>query len=213
MSDEPLTTDAPPRTRIKICGITSVELANVAVDAGADFIGLVHVPDSPRCITADIAVEIARSVPISVKVVSVFANQPLDFVAANATEVIQLHGNEDEDYILQLRTLLKNARIIRGFAFDKSAVLRWGQCQDVDVLLIDGHSPGSGTLFLHHELASMMPQINTPVMLAGGLNANNVNEAIRAVQPWGVDVSSGVESSRGIKDPSMIRDFCKAARI
>ena len=121
---------------------------------------------------------------------------------------IQLHGDEDEAFIASL----DGRHVIRGFRYDEEQVRRWDACPDVDVLLIDGSAGGHGESFEHGRLVAMMSDIETPVVLAGGLTPDNVAEAIRVVQPFGVDVSSGVESSRGVKDHGLIRAFCEAAR-
>ena len=88
----------------------------------------------------------------------------------------------------------------------------WNACADVDALLVDGPDPGSGQAFDHDELAALMPELTKPLILAGGLTPENVGEAIRRVRPYAVDVSSGVESAPGIKDPAKIAAFCAAVR-
>lgn len=197
------------RTRIKICGITSVEMALAAVQAGADAIGVVFVPTSPRYVLPGPAQRISRSLPPLVSSIGVFLN-PSDPDLQNwRGQWVQMHGQEAEP---QLARVALNRRIIKGLKFDRAQVRRWETCPHVSALLIDGSDGGTGEGFNHRLLAEMMPQINTPVILAGGLNPQNVGQAIRAVRPFGVDVSSGVESSRGVKEPSLIREFCQAVR-
>jgi phosphoribosylanthranilate isomerase len=204
----------PRRTRIKICGITCVEAALCAVEAGADALGLVLVTGSPRRVDLATLLAIAEIGPFPfVSLVGVFrdpdpgilpggdASYPVSF------DFVQLHGREDEALIAAVP-----APVIRGFPFDRKSVRRWSRCPDVNVLLVDGPDAGSGRAFDHDELATLMPDIRKPVILAGGLDAENVGEAIRKVRPWAVDVSSGVESSPGVKDPAKIREFCAAVR-
>lgn len=122
---------------------------------------------------------------------------------------MQLHGNEAEP---QIARIANNRHIIKGMRFDPAQVRRWDQVQHVNALLIDGPSGGGGEGFDHRALADMMRSISKPVILAGGLTTATVGEAIRTVGPYGVDVSSGVETSRGVKDSTMIREFCAAVR-
>ena len=195
-------------TRIKICGITSVEMANVAIDAGAETIGLVvDVPKSPRCLSANQAREIARALPAQAMIVAVLQDALSDIAEDLPGTWVQLHGDEDEQLIAQFA---QSKHVIKGFRFDPQQVLRWNADPHVDVLLIDGSVGGKGEAFDHQKLADMMPQIEKPIILAGGLNASNVAEAIEIVHPFGVDVSSAIESSPGVKDPDLIREFCDA---
>src|SRR5262249_34025896 len=108
--------------------------------------------------------------------------------------------------------IANNRHIIKGMRFDPVQIRRWDQIPHVNALLIDGPAGGGGEGFDHKPLADLMRTISKPVILAGGLTAATVGEAIRTVQPYGVDVSSGVESSRGVKDATMIREFCAAVR-
>jgi phosphoribosylanthranilate isomerase len=224
----------PRRTRIKICGITSAASAMAAVEAGADALGFVFADGSPRHIERDLAVSIAAALPPFVEAVTVWRNQPEEEVATWTGRCLQFHGDEDEAYLGQIsgrginRMLLGvpireygprglaqpgiDRVIIRGFHFSADAVRQWATCPVVSALLIDGPIPGSGLSFDHKALAEMMRHITKPVILAGGLTPENVGEAIRIVRPFAVDVSSGVESSPGEKDPALIRAFCDAVR-
>lgn len=195
-------------TFIKICGITSIDMAQVAVEAGADAIGLVFAESSPRCIPMETALEIAARLPANVTPVALFQDASIDEINAWSHEWVQLHGHEDEDDAQRLG----DKSVIKGFRFDPVQVRRWNQCQAVDVLIIDGSEGGMGESFQHDRLIDMMPEIDKPIVLAGGLAPDNVAAAIRAVRPFGVDVSSGVESSRGVKDPELIRTFCAAVQ-
>ncbi len=195
-------------TRIKICGITSVEMGNVAIDAGADAIGLVvDVLKSPRCITASQAQEIASALPAQAMIVAVLQDASPEITEDLPGTWVQLHGDEDEQLIAQFA---QSKHVIKGFRFDPEQVLRWNADPHVDVLLIDGSAGGEGEAFDHQKLVDMMPQIGKPIILAGGLNASNVASAIGTLHPFCVDVSSAVESTPGVKDPKLIREFCEA---
>jgi phosphoribosylanthranilate isomerase len=199
------------RTRIKICGITSVELAVTAVEAGADAIGLVFAKKSPRCIDIDTALEIAESLPPFVTPIGLFQLDRADDPALAEWwgEWVQLHGKEDETLVEQVA---ESHRVIRGFRFSQSEVARWERCEYVHTLLIDGSPGGGGETFDHAALASMRDEIIKPIILAGGLTAQNVGDAIREVRPFAVDVSSGVERERGVKDAKLIEEYCAAVR-
>lgn len=207
--------DHPRRTRIKICGIRTVNDAIAAVEAGADAVGLVFVENSPRCIRDfDVAVKILAALPAFVTPVGVFQLTH----HTNATfknwcecaEWCQFHGTEDEALLGQINR--PPQRVIRGFKYDPQQIARWDACDSIDTLLIDGPAAGSGKTFNHQQLAALMPQISKPVILAGGLTPQNVGDAIGTVQPFGVDVSSGVESAPGVKEPGLIHEFCAAVR-
>jgi phosphoribosylanthranilate isomerase len=198
------------RTRIKICGISSIEMAVAAVEAGADTIGIVFAPGSPRHVLPGLAMQIARSLPPMVSAVGVFRN-PSDADIMNwRGQWVQLHGSEDESQASRLGQ--QHRRIIKGIAFDPTQIVKWDNSPHVSALLIDSSTPGSGAAFDHEALAQLMPALRTPVILAGGLTPESVGEAIRVVRPFAVDVSSGVEKSRGVKDAALIRAFCSAVR-
>ena len=202
----------PRRTRIKICGITTLEAARAAVDAGADAIGFVFNSASPRFIDHGPAEAIACAVPPSVMTVRVYRDDSEEAVIPWEGQALQFHGYEDEEYLRRVGELVHEPFLIRGFKFSPDAVRRWDRCEAVAALLIDGPEAGSGRAFDHTELAAMMPEIAKPVFLAGGLTSVNVGAAIATVRPYAVDVSSGVESSPGVKDPDLIRAFCDAVR-
>jgi phosphoribosylanthranilate isomerase len=199
----------PQRTRIKICGITSPDAAEAAVEAGADAIGFVFAPNSPRCVDVRQASEIAQAVGPFVTTVAVYQDPSPDDPALQnwLGDWLQMHGDEDETDLSQLRRC-----IIKGFRFDPEQVRRWNRCTYVDALLIDGPRGGSGEAFDHHALGAMMTEISRPVILAGGLTPENVGEAIRTVRPYAVDVSSGVETEPGVKSAKLIAEFCAAVR-
>lgn len=202
------------RTRIKICGVMDVATAEVASEAGADAVGVMFAEHSPRRITPILAREITEAVSPFITVVGVYQ---LETPAGSRPDVesffgtwYQMHGQEDERFIERLRK--PGRRIIKGFQFDAEQVRRWDRCDAVDALLIDGSSGGAGSGFDHEQLGEMMQRIKKPVILAGGLTAENVADAIAMVGPYAVDVSSGVESKRGRKDAGKVRAFCDAVR-
>jgi phosphoribosylanthranilate isomerase len=203
-----------PRTRIKICGIRDVDTALAAADAGADAIGLVFVRSSPRFIDPDEARDVMLSLPPFVSSVGVFMNTSPEAFAdteeACPTSHTQFHGSEDEALVNQCGPVLKAIRYTPdSIATD---LARWEACDDVEAILIDGPAPGEGVPFLWESLVPLLAHLHKPVILAGGLTPENVGDAIRTVKPFGVDVSSGVESSRGVKDEQLIEAFCDAVR-
>lgn len=214
-------TGPPPspavRTRIKICGIDGPATALAAVRAGADAVGVVLAEGSPRAQSARMALAIRRAVPTLVTVAIVLRDVDLDDAGterdlaalAAAGCRLQLHGDEDEAVVARAAALAGGA-VWRGFPFSSDALRRWDAHGDVDVLVVDGPRAGSGEPFDHRALADVVTDLHTPVLLAGGLDPANVDRAIRTVHPFGVDVSSGVESSPGVKDTDRIRAFAAA---
>lgn len=217
-----------PRTRIKICGVRDVATALTAVDAGADAIGLVFVERSPRRVDVDEAHRIVRALPAFVQPVGLFSDAPWqqvrDLADAVGIRTIQLHGREGPGYIARLRHL----RIIKALGFEAGRVAeqldpwRSGVTNLAGILLDTPPASrthgdltgGSGMSFDWSALAELEKQ-NVfqhlpPRILAGGLTPENVAEAIAATHPFGVDVSSGVESERGVKDAERIKAFCNA---
>lgn len=204
-----------PRTRIKICGIRDEEAAFAAADAGADAIGLVFYPQSPRYIEPEEAWELVGMLPPFVSSVGLFVNADLDrFMSIEEqcpTDLSQLHGQEREDLVRQC-----GPNVIKAIRFDADTIAkeleRWDKLAEVDALLIDGSAGGAGTSFDWSALAAAKHCTGKPIILAGGLNPENVGAAIRAVRPFAVDVSSGVESAPGVKDPELIEAFCRAVQ-
>jgi len=207
------------RLVVKICGITSPADARVAVEAGADALGFVFWFMSPRKVDPVRAAAIARNLPESVLRVGVFVDAPLDEMKRVADEVgldlLQLHGDEPPEALVGLpRPALKAVRVGKGFAVEDA--LRYED--HAAGLVVDTRLPGetqmpggTGIPFdwsLIKGLADRVPFL----MLAGGLGPSNVVEAIRAVRPHAVDVSSGVEGLPGRKDPAKVRAFIEAAR-
>lgn len=203
------------RTRIKICGIRDVDTAMCAADAGADAIGFMFYRESPRSIDPVDARSIMDALPPLVATVGVFVNPSIekfcDCEEVCPTNYVQLHGQEDEAMVRQCGPWL-----IRAIRYDpatiRSDLARWDQIDEVDAILVDGSAGGQGVALDWNGLAEAAKDISTPLFLAGGLTPDNVADAIRAVRPYAVDVSSGVEASRGVKDPALIRAFCQAVR-
>jgi phosphoribosylanthranilate isomerase len=207
------------RLFVKICGITSVADAACAIDAGADALGFVFWPMSPRRTTVEKAAEIARALPTTVRRVGVFVNETRDEMARAADAVgldlLQLHGDEPVDAIAGLpRPALKAVRVGKGFAQDEA--LRYAAVAAgilVDTRLPgETHMPGGTGVPFDWTLVTGLATRVSFLMLAGGLGPANVGEAVRAVRPHAVDVSSGVEALPGRKDPEKVRAFVRAVR-
>lgn len=199
--------------KVKICGITSLEDALAAVEAGADALGFVFYPPSPRHILPEQAAEIIRRLPPFVQTVGLFVNAELSIVNATADrcglDVVQLHGDESPGYCESVRR-----RVIKAFRVrDISSLDSLPQYQ-VSGCLLDAWSPaapgGTGQSFNWEIAAAAAAQ--RPIILAGGLTPDNVAEAVRRVQPYAVDVSSGVECAPGRKDIDKVRTFITRAR-
>ncbi|MDA8288837.1 MAG: phosphoribosylanthranilate isomerase [Actinomycetota bacterium] len=195
---------------VKICGITSEEDALLAVAMGADAIGFVFAPSS-RQVTPAVVSHITRRLPSEVITVGVFRNslpeRVVEVVQQAGLRAAQLHGSERPEqcaYVAERVPL-----VIKAFAAGEPALFDHARYR-ADVVMIDGAEPGSGQLF-DWRLAEGLPPARR-VLLAGGLNADNVADAIRTLRPWGVDVSSGVERAPGLKDPTKVRAFIQAAR-
>ena len=215
---------------VKICGITRAQDAELAAGLGASALGFVFWPDSPRRISADTAKAIVGNVPANVLTVGVFVDQTVDDVARIMDEVgldvAQLHGHESPEYCRQLTVRLKadpNAgNVSVGSAFRRTVIKAVGMTdngsvtiEDFDadvVLLVDAHDPvrfgGTGKTVNWDSAREIAATRRT--ILAGGLNAANIKLAVRSVRPYGVDISSGVESSPGVKDPNRLRTFFEA---
>jgi len=199
--------------RIKICGLTSVADACAAADAGADAIGLVFYPESPRYVSAAAAAEIVAALPPFVTVVGLFVNATPEFVSDTLAQVplglLQFHGDEDETYCRQFcRPFIKAARMRPGFDLVQYAA----SFSTAQAILLDAFVEGYGGAG-HTFDWSMIPQgLARPIVLSGGLTVANVGEAVRRVRPAAVDVSSGVEIAKGVKDHAKIAAFIAGVR-
>ena len=201
-------------TRTKICGITRIEDGLAAAHAGADAIGLVFFAKSPRNVALTRAVEISQALPPFITRVALFVNPGVDEVNAvlrqARPDVLQFHGEESPEFCRYFGVpYLKAVRVKPGVDLLQCAA----RYADAQGLLLDAWSEsahgGTGESFDWSLIPLDLPR---PVVLAGGLTAANVGEAIRATRPWAVDVSSGVESSKGIKDAARIAAFMKEVR-
>jgi phosphoribosylanthranilate isomerase len=201
-------------TRAKICGITRVEDGLSAVRAGADAVGLVFYARSPRNVELDTAARIVRALPPFVSSVALFVNPSAGDVDAVLRlvrpDVLQFHGEETPEFCRAFGVpYLKAARVRPGVDLLQFASLY----ADARGLLLDAWSEGAhGGTGERFDWALIPADLPRPVILAGGLTAANVAQAIRAVRPWAVDVSSGVEASKGIKDAARIAAFMKEVR-
>ncbi|MBB3733235.1 phosphoribosylanthranilate isomerase [Nonomuraea dietziae] len=192
---------------VKICGLSEPEHVEAAVEAGADAIGLVMTA-SPRRVTPSRAAELAALAPSHVLTVGVFMGEPVEEVrqAAQAAGVgaVQLHGRHPHADFTALKDL--GLTLVRAVAAD--ADLRTGAF-DEDLLIVDAPRAGAGEPW---DWTAVRGRPSGNWLLAGGLDPGNVRQAIEAARPWGVDVSSGVEVARGVKDSALIRSFLRAAR-
>jgi phosphoribosylanthranilate isomerase len=223
---------------VKICANTNLEDTLLAVELGADAVGFVFAP-SKRRVAAEYVAEITRRLPESVEKVGVFTTRDLDEVvdtsiAAGLTGV-QVHSSFDPEFLWAIKDgMAGDVRVIQvvEFAADageteekqfEEAMVRVAQEGAVDVVLLDtavkGTSGGTGVAFDWERAAALLQRAGArlqgglpPLILAGGLNGENVGEAIAALKPWGVDVASGVEAEPGKKDPARLRKFIEAAK-
>jgi phosphoribosylanthranilate isomerase len=202
--------------RVKICGLTQAEDAALAVELGADAVGFIFWPKSPRVTTIANVRAIGRALPGFVTRVGVFVNAPPDEVAATAAEAgldaVQLHGDED---VAQYAGI--SARLIKGLPLDDDATVQRVIDLPAEVTpLVDAadrdRRGGTGRLADWSRAARVASQ--RPIVLAGGLSADNVADAIRQVRPWAIDVSSGVEDAPGVKNVARLRQlFDVLARV
>lgn len=201
------------RTRIKICGITREADLEAALDAGADAIGFVLWPHSPRHVSIERAAELARRLPPFVMPVGLFVNSSQEELR-RATAIIpqlllQFHGDETPSVCDAAgRPYLRAARMAVGFDLLDFA----SRYPNAQAILLDAHVEGYGGGGKVFDWSLIPPNVPRPVVLSGGLHAGNVTEGIFRVRPWAVDVSSGVEQAKGIKDAAAIRRFCEAVR-
>lgn len=200
--------------KVKICGITNAPDAVTAVDAGADMLGFMFHEQSPRFITVDAAATIIRQLPPFVVNVGVFVNAPADLVwqaiGACGLNLLQFHGDETPDFCTQFGVMSMKAFRMRDAESLKAMSAYHTDAWLLDAFVSDRHG-GTGAIF-NWDLALEAKKSGCPIILAGGLTPENVGDAIRKVGPFGVDVSSGVESAPGKKDAAKVRAFIAAAR-
>ncbi len=204
----------PVSCRIKICGITRVQDALAVAASGADAIGLVFYKPSPRCVSIALAAELARALPPFVTTVGLFVNAAPELVrevlAAVPLDVLQFHGDETPQYCAQFnKPYLKAIRVKAGVDLLQCAADFSGAQGLLLDAFVEGIPGGTGAVFDW----SLIPQnLPLPVILSGGLDADNVASAIRQTRPYAVDVSSGVEASKGIKDATKITAFIQEVK-
>ena len=202
-----------PGTRVKICGITREQDLAAAVAAGADALGFVFYPPSPRFLARERAAELVRRIPPFVTSVGLFVDPEPEFVRATlatvSLDLLQFQGDESPDFCAQFgRPYLKVARMRPGLdlvEFARAFASARGLLLDA---YVEGYG-GSGQVFDWSLVPRRLP---LPVLLAGGLTTENVGGAICQLKPWAVDVSSGVESAKGIKDAAKIAAFIAAVK-
>lgn len=203
------------RTRVKICGITNVKDALDVVEAGADAIGLVFYAPSPRAVTLAQAKEVVASIPAFVTVVGLFVNAEKSEIEKTITEVgidlMQFHGDESPDFCRQFnRPYIKAVRV----KADTNLIQYADEFFDAKALLLDAYAEGlPGGTGQSFDWSLIPSNLAKSVILAGGLNAENVAQAINAVQPYAVDVSGGVEVAKGIKDVYKIKRFMQQVAV
>jgi phosphoribosylanthranilate isomerase len=201
-------------TRVKICGITRVENALAASRSGVDAIGLVFYDHSPRHVGIELASQLVAALPPFISVVGLFVNAEATFVrevlARVPLDLLQFHGDEPPEYCAQYnKPYLKAIRVKSGVDLLQCA----SSFHTAKGLLLDAHvegiAGGTGSTF---DWALIPKHLPLPVILSGGLDAENVASAIKQVRPYAVDVSSGVESGKGIKDADKIAAFIREVR-
>lgn len=209
-------TAAPARTRIKICGLTREADVDAAVDAGADALGFVFYPASPRHVSVERAAVLARRLPPFVMPVGLFVNASDSEVAAACSAIptlmLQFHGDETPARCERSgRPYLRAARMAPGF--DLLDFARQYAAQDhARAILLDAHAQAYGGTGKVFDWSLVPPGLPCPVVLSGGLSAANVIDGVLRLRPWAVDVSSGVEVAKGVKDAVLMHRFCDAVR-
>ncbi len=213
---------APKKTSlgVKICGLTQADDVVCAVDAGAAFIGFVFVPGSPRFVSAEQAAELLAHVPEGIMTVGLFANQTLDDINHVLDRaplgMLQLHGQESPDEVAHIRaSCMRPVMKAIGVGGIDDLAEAQAQAQVADMLLFD-HKPGAGLTGGTGKMADWESiakwRGHKPWMLAGGLHPQNISEAVAATGARLLDVSSGVERARGVKDCDLIKAFMQAAK-
>jgi phosphoribosylanthranilate isomerase len=213
-------------TWVKICGMTNLEDALVAVEAGADAVGFVFYEKSPRKISVEAAREIVKRLPENVEKVGVFVNEMEDTLCDVADRVgltaVQMHGNNEDPHVADLvvarRSGLKVLAAISMLQANPEGRAMMWHPDVIHAFLVDSGGSlklgGTGKTFDWHSSESSLQKIKSlgRIVAAGGLTPQNLGEAIGILQPWGVDVASGVEARPGKKDPEKVRAFVRAVR-
>jgi phosphoribosylanthranilate isomerase len=201
--------------KVKICGVTNLVDALAAVDAGADALGFMFYEPSPRSVSIKVAADIIRRLPPFIAKVGVFVNATEGTVRMTVTEcgidTLQFHGDEPPEFCATFSAL----KVYKAFRIQNLESLQALPAYKTDAWLLDGFAPdklgGTGANF-NWDLAVEAKKLGRPIILAGGLTPENIGDAVRKVQPYAVDVSSGVESAPGKKDHAKLRRFIAAAK-
>ena len=199
--------------KVKICGITNLEDAQAAAEAGADALGFVFYPDSPRFIDPGNARAIIAKLPVFITSVGVFVDESEDLIRRiireGGIQILQFHGSESPVLCTRFRE-----KVIKAIRIKDEESISEMQMYDVDTFLLDTYldcaKGGTGKTF-NWKYAEMAKK-NGRIILSGGLNPSNIGNAVRKLKPYGVDVSSGVEISPGKKDHVKIREFVREAK-
>lgn len=199
--------------KVKICGITNLEDAQAAAEAGADALGFVFYPDSPRFIDPGNARAIIAKLPVFITSVGVFVDESEDLIRRiireGGIQILQFHGSESPVLCTRFRE-----KVIKAIRIKDEESISEMQMYDVDTFLLDTYldcsKGGTGKTF-NWKYAEMAKE-NGRIILSGGLNPSNIGDAVRKLKPYGVDVSSGVEISPGKKDHDKIREFVREAK-
>lgn len=199
------------RPRVKICGITRVVDLQAVAEAGADAYGLVFYPPSPRCLGIDAARQLRRAAPPFLTTVALFANPAgadvERVIAEVGPDVLQFHGEESPEFCRSFgRPYIKACRVRPGVEL----LEYWRRYPDAGAWLADAWVEAYGGVGEAFDWSLLPEGLERPLVLSGGLNPENVAAAIQRLRPWAVDVSSGVESAKGIKDASRIHAFVRA---
>ena len=202
--------------KIKICGITNLDDALAAADLGVDFLGFVFSEKSPRQIKIKDAIAIIKSLPSSVATVGLFVDQ--EELAVKMIfdkcrlDYFQFHGGESPDYCKRIK---EKGKVIKAFRIKEERSIEELANYDVEMYLLDAYNEdkfgGTGAVF-NWDLAVKAKKYDRPIIIAGGLNPENVAQALGKVRPYGVDVSSGVEKSPGKKDAQLMKKFIQQVR-
>jgi phosphoribosylanthranilate isomerase len=202
--------------KIKICGITNAQDATWAANLGADYLGLVFARDSKRKVSTEKAQEIISILPPFIEKAGLFVNEEAEIVnkvlGQCKLDILQFHGQESPEYCRQFKGQTK---VIKAFRIKDEESLEQISQYDVDFYLLDTfveNQPGGTGQSFNWDLALKAKEFGRPIFLAGGLNPQNVTEALKKVRPYAVDVSSGVESSPRRKSVELMQEFIKNVR-
>ena len=199
-----------PSSLVKICGVTTTAGVTTVVDSGADALGLI-LATSTRRLTLDEASALVERAKGSILIAGVFRDNDDEFIANAALvlrlDIAQIHGELSDALLRQLHDL--DVRVVKALAIDSPTFASYDESR-VDAVLVDGATPGSGASHTWQPLRAR--SFSVPVIAAGGLTPQNVARTIRETRVWGVDTASGVESSPGVKDPTLVKQFVERAR-